>query len=176
LVNNIIYNNRSFFNDASLNGGAGGLAPNPTLPVWDLGIINTATSVFLSPQNCLLTQLNPAGPANYTGNGNIQGNPLFFSAYSNSLTSATVLDEAGNAISVRLAPTTLTGNYHIQSGSPAIGAGQAVAGPELALDYDGQNRPNSGSVDIGADEWYAGGTFFTITTAGAGGPLRPQVL
>jgi len=174
LRNNIIWNNRSFFNNASLNGGAGGLAPNPTLPVWDLGVVNAVTPVSLSPQNCLLTQLNPAGPDNYTGNGNLAGNPLFYSAYSNSLTSATVLDEGGNAISVRFAPTTLTGNYHIQSGSPAIGGGQAVTDPELALDYDGQNRPNSGSVDIGADEWYAGGTFFTITaTAGAGGAIAP---
>ena len=35
-LNNIIWHNRSFYNNASLNGGAGGLAPNPAGPYWDL--------------------------------------------------------------------------------------------------------------------------------------------
>ncbi len=173
LQNNIITNNRSFYNVAALNGGAGGLAPSP-IPVWDLGVVEAVTPVFLDPQNSLLTALAYGDGGNYAGNGNLAGNPLFNSSYSNSLTSATVLDEAGNAISVRFTPFTVTGDYHLQGSSPAVGSGAAVVFPELASDYDGQNRPNGGTVDIGADEWYAGGTFFTITAAaGAGGSIAP---
>jgi hypothetical protein len=43
---------------------------------------------------------------------------------------------------------TATGNYHLQSGSPAIGAGLALAG--ILTDYAGVARPQSGVTDIGA--------------------------
>jgi hypothetical protein len=48
-------------------------------------------------------------------------------------------------------------DYHITAGSPVIDAGMDLTGdyPDLAVDYDGQARPNGAGVDIGADEYYA---------------------
>lgn len=43
-----------------------------------------------------------------------------------------------------------TGNYHLQSGSPAIDSGSAVGAP--GTDFDGQTRPCGAGYDIGADE------------------------
>jgi hypothetical protein len=172
LRNNIIWQNRSFYNNHLLNGGAGGLSPASQHPTagapdyWDLGVTGVAGQ--LDPRNSILT--NTTG---YHGS-NIAANPLFLSEYFNAIQSATVADEGGNAISIRFTPVSLTGDYHIRGTSPAIGAGQVVTNPELAFDCDGQNRPNGGTVDIGADEWYAGGAFFTITAAaGAGGTIAP---
>jgi hypothetical protein len=109
----------------------------------------------LNPQNCLLTQLSYGDGGNYTGSGNIAGNPLFVSPYNNVLTSATVLDEAGNNISVRFTPLIPnSGNYHVGGASLASEAGAAInfgTFPALAMDFDGQPRSAS-TPDIGADE------------------------
>jgi hypothetical protein len=43
---------------------------------------------------------------------------------------------------------TAAGNYEVQSGSPAVGAGLALAG--ILTDYDGTPRPQSGATVIGA--------------------------
>jgi hypothetical protein len=161
LLNNIVYQNRSFFNDASLNGGRGGLAPNPVNSVWDLAVLNTTTPEVLSPQNCLLTMLAYPDGTDYTGNGNLSGDPMFRNDYSNSLAIATVIDEGGNNISVRFTPLVGTtgfnfypGDYHITGGSPAEDAGgpvDTITHPVLAQDYDSEAR-NITTPDIGADE------------------------
>ncbi|RZU38924.1 choice-of-anchor Q domain-containing protein [Edaphobacter modestus] len=43
---------------------------------------------------------------------------------------------------------TAAGDYQLQSNSPAIGAGLALAG--ITTDYDGISRPQTGTTDIGA--------------------------
>jgi hypothetical protein len=43
---------------------------------------------------------------------------------------------------------TASGDYHLQSNSPARGAGLALAG--ITTDFDGVTRPQSGTTDIGA--------------------------
>jgi Protein of unknown function (DUF1565) len=57
---------------------------------------------------------------------------------------------------------TAAGDYHLQSTSPAIGHGLALAG--IATDYFGAARPQSGTTDIGAG-------LFT-TTSGPGAPTN----
>lgn len=169
LVNNIIWQNRSFFNNASLNNGAGGLAENPAGPYWDLHVMGSTSAAAprLNPDYCILSSLtNPATTFDYTVGGtdttNSQGDPEFVTAYFNLLESATVLDEGGNAINIRFTPLVASaGNYHI---GPAQAVDTGSNAPladflELIVDIDGDTRPAVGSnpriadtADIGADE------------------------
>lgn len=153
LINNILWQNRSFYNDHTLNAGAGGLAPNPAMPAWDLDVKGVAG--LLNPQNCILSDVTGYAPSN------ISANPGFLGGYLNQLFSATVLDEAGNAITVRFTPIKPGGDYHISNGSPAVNLGTGpLSFAELAQDFDGQARPNpGGGIDSGADELYSVGNY-----------------
>jgi hypothetical protein len=159
LVNNIIWHNRSYYNDASLNGGAGGLAANPAGLYQDLGVVNTVAAQSMNPLDCILTST-----AGYD-TSNQATDPLFVTEYTNTLTSANVLDEGGNSINVTYPELTASlGNYHIDTGSPAINAGRGnntSTYPQLAADFDSEPRPMGGAVDIGADE-YPG--YLTVAT------------
>ncbi len=155
LYNNIIWNNRSYYWDAAQNGGKGDLVANPTIPVWDLAVINTSTQQYLNPRYCVLTNLIDATGANYNDGTNTVGDPSFVSAYENTLKVAAVLDEGGNFITTRFLPIGLQGDYHITLGSPAINAGTNVfwsVFDELKIDFDGETRPGGEVVDAGADE------------------------
>jgi hypothetical protein len=55
-------------------------------------------------------------------------------------------------------PAVTTGNFHLQSGSPAIDAGTTIS--TLATDLDGVSRPQGAAYDIGAYEFVTG----TVTT------------
>ncbi|MBI5632253.1 MAG: hypothetical protein HZA15_02095 [Nitrospirae bacterium] len=175
LVNNIIWQNRSFFNDASLNGGAGGLAPNPAGPYWDLAVINAVgTPPALNPDDCILSSLTGPDGINYNDGTNIAANPAFVLNYVNTLQTATVIDEGGNNINVLFAPLNpAAGNYHITAGSPAVDQGNITGAP--VTDYDGDARM---VVDIGADELFGG--LFTgsvlINSGAAATNVRPVVL
>jgi len=158
LQNNIVWHNRSWYNDASLNGGQGGLAPRPGSPYWDLAVLGSTALAdpHLTPTNCLLTdQIDPATGFDYGAATNVYADPMLAGAYENTLQSAAVLDEGGNFISVLIEPLTIQGsNYHITGGSPAILAGDgAVVNDftELAFDYDTDPRFPTGT-DIGADQ------------------------
>jgi hypothetical protein len=150
LVNNIIWQNRSFYYSMAANGGLGGLLPDPLTPVYDdLGVLGAVGD--FTPVNCILTGVN--------------ADPSFVQSYFNGADSvvitgdrqfatAAALDEGGNFIDVRYGPIQPFGNYHINSPSPAIEAGadvNALGIPELAADFDGQAR-DLNSPDIGADE------------------------
>lgn len=47
----------------------------------------------------------------------------------------------------------LSGNFHIQAGSPAVKAGTITAPNEPNTDWDGDARIINGAIDIGADEY-----------------------
>jgi hypothetical protein len=171
LLNNILWHNRSFFNDHNLNGGAGGLSPASQHPTanapdyWDLAVTGVAGQ--MSPLNCILTD-----PTGYDGS-NIPEDPTFLSEYLNLLQTATVLDEGGNAITVRFTPVRPGGNYHIPATSLAMDAGQGVPPfGELGFDYDGEPRPSGAGVDIGADEFNA--PSITVTSPGGAGLLAGE--
>lgn len=170
LVNNIIRHNRSFYFlvDNTTTPATYLLKPNVAAgepPVYkDLAVLGTDTPSQLRPMYSLLTDTT-----GYDAN-NISGNPMFMSVYFNGARSSIVMpenttaiqpapafDEGGNFIDVQFGPLTLTGDYHINSASAAMNAGDSTAVgifPDLAKDYDGQQRPNpvGARPDIGADE------------------------
>lgn len=154
---NIIWQNNSFYWDASLNSGKGGVTINAAVPDWDLGVIGLPGAAYLNPDNCLLTNLTYSDGANYNDGSNLAGNPNFAAPYDNTLVTAAVLDEGGNFITVRFIEIDRQGDYHITSASPAInlGAGEYVEQISYLLcDFDSQRRPyGNANVDAGADEY-----------------------
>jgi hypothetical protein len=168
LVNNIIWQNRSFnwVIDQTTLPDTFGLLPDVGAgdpPVYhDLAVLGVAA--LLNPRSCILTDT--------TGyhSSNIQGNPMFVGAYFNgdrgqtivmpeittSIATAPAFDEGGNFIDVRFGPLTPSGDYHIGAGSPAQNNGDPsvlfLFFPQLLLDIDEQFRLFGTGPDIGADE------------------------
>ena len=140
LRNNVIWHNRSFSWDATIQG----IVAN-TPAYWDLQVVGAAGS--MDPQYCVLTDTTGYAPTN------IAADPDFLTEYNNNLLTAFVLDEGGNAITVRYLELNLSlGDYHIVGASPAVDAGGSFPGvPELDSDIDGDSRPTV-DPDIGADE------------------------
>lgn len=178
LLNNILTGNRSLFNNAGLNNGAGGLSPgsehaavmaDATLDypdVWDLQVDGSNANVSGNMLSSLTRTLGvgaTTGPTwDYSGGTNIAPATAtlpyqFVKPYQNSLSIAIVLDEGGNAITVRFTPLDATaGDYHLLPSSDAVEAGQPVGAYLTASkDVDGNTRPQGAAVDIGADEFVA---------------------
>lgn len=169
LVDNIVWQNRSFYNDSTINGTAGGLVPASqhqaaeaayalTHPGYlpdpaayadysDLKVAGAlAAGDVLHPSFSILTDPTGFAPSN------LGQDPGVVRSYFNQLQSSTVLDEGGNAITVRFTPLSAeAGDYHLQTAcSPAVDAGSNIG---VASDIDGDTRPLGGGVDIGADEY-----------------------
>jgi hypothetical protein len=83
-------------------------------------------AVFSGPQGGKSEDLYITDTDNYTPANNIQQDPLFV--------------DVG------------AGDFHLQSGSPCIDAGDNNAPSLPAEDFEGENRISNGTVDIGADE------------------------
>jgi hypothetical protein len=176
LVNNIVWQNRSFYNDSTINGTAGGLVPASrhqnaeaayalTHPGYvpdtrsyadysDLAVSGAlAPGDVLHPFFSILTDNTGYDPSN------IDFDPGVVKSYENDLQSSTVLDEGGNAITVRFTPLTAdAGDYHLLTAcSPAVDAGVDPALPPyntaVNFDFEGDVRPIGAGFDIGADEY-----------------------
>lgn len=170
LVNNIIWQNRSFRwfvqpDPGNPGGSIFGLLPDvgagePAV-YDDLAVLGVAGS--LNPVHSILTDVTGYDTSN------ISVDPAFIAGYFNgdrwqtivmpetttSLAAAPAFDEGGNYIDVSFGPLTPSGDYHLLPGSPGIDSGDnavLVDFTELAVDYDAQTRPAGAGTDIGADE------------------------
>jgi hypothetical protein len=164
LQDDIIWQNRSFYWDATINSGLGGLVQIPAL-YWDLAVYGVIPAATMSPTYSMLTLTDTSivtSPAtNLFAIDPLLVNP-YFNIYKASARGATL----GNFVVATFTPNGLKGDYHIQSTptpSPAIDAGGSLLTTGslnlglLRKDFDGNPRPlpPAGSVDIGADEVFA---------------------
>jgi large repetitive protein len=152
LENNIIYRNRSFRWNSTLNDGLGGIEPNPARTYWDLQVTAISNPNFMSPTYSILTDVTGTAPTNRAVD------PKFVSGYFNSLQWAVAAQEGGNFVNVTYTPLTPWGDYHIRPVSPAVTGGSITylaQFAELNFDYDRQARPNGSAIGVGADENYA---------------------
>ncbi len=152
LYDSIVWHNHSYYYSRVTQS----LFPAPGSPYSDL---KTPTGQpLLDPRNCILTSV--------TGyhSSNLATNPLFIVSYTNALTAAAVIDEAGNNINVRFEPTGAQGNYHLPSNSPAINVAESTFLTQftaLNTDFDNEYRPYGSAPDIGADEYSVATLFAT---------------
>ena len=166
LVNNALWQNRSFYYDGTINGGLGGLVANAISPYWDLNVLGSPqvfapTDPHFDPQFSILTDVTGYAVTN------VSADPLFVAPYLNTIVAAASPGEGGNFIAVYQDQLTLTGDYHIMTGSPAIDTGSAAYLAQVGKDYDGEVRPNGPGVDISADEWYSAAAVCTYTISPA---------
>jgi len=174
LVNNIVWQNRSFYWDATACGGLGGIRPDvlglcgaaEPPAYWDFWVYGTPATQYMSPSYSLITGNFPQTTG---GTGNILGlDPMFVKPYFNIFQASSKGATLGNFVQITFTPNgvinsgaALYGDYHILTGSPAIGVGgsgmQAVY-QGLASDYDNQARPDP--PDIGADQYNANYVWF----------------
>ena len=175
LYNNIIWHNRAFSWDPTLNNFNGSLIPSPDNAVyWNLSVFGAAPGMVLNPRYSVLdnnTALDNTVSLG-TDNTNVLLDPKFVSPYFNVFEATSVGASMGNFVQVNYSPLALTGNYRLQGTSPAIdrafanfGTIPALSGWPNALllnfDFDGLSRPfdvttvpnNPSAADIGAAEY-----------------------
>ncbi len=174
LLNNIIYQNSSYFHQG-LNVAGDALQ---FAGYWDLGITGQAVpgTDALQADYSVLSSLTGQNGEDYAAVGtNIAVDPGFVQGYFNTLQSAATLDEGGNNISVRFAELDpAMGDYHLSSTSPATELGGVLpAFAELAEDYDGDVRPSGLAADIGADEVPGATPGLTLLTPFPGQVVTP---
>jgi hypothetical protein len=167
LLNNVIWRNRSFYFDSTLNGNQGAVVLG-TPPHWDIQVVGGGD---MNPRNCILSDGLGYDPSN------IVMDPMFEREYQNGILTASVFDEAGNSVSVRFRELSASlGDYHVGCASPAVDAGLGLTDPalasfgELLTDFDGEARPRliSNVPDIGADEAF--GSPYDVDSDGFVGP------
>ena len=157
LFNNIFWDNRAGTRAGTTVTGLGLTGDASPIDRWDLGVAD-GTGV-LAPTSSVVQQSAGAHPYT-TSPTNSTADPLVVSAYDVSVSFATWRQNPSfvDATLVTLdAPPSILGDYHLQSGSPAIGLGASSSGgiTAPATDIDDQARPAGGTFDSGADEFGA---------------------
>jgi len=151
LFNNVFWDNRA---GSWTGGGIAGIGQEgDATPIyhWDLGVAD-GTGLLDATDSFLQVDTGTTGDTSNT----IGVDPMVTEMYSLTIQA---LPWRGNPnfvdpLIVALdQPVELMGDYHLQSGSPAIDAGTSVGAP--SVDFDDDGRPLGGGVDAGADEWLA---------------------
>ncbi len=147
LMNDIIWQNRTFYWDAAYCRQLGGLRPDvrglcgttEAAVYWDLAVYGTTGGERMTPEHSLLTN-NAQNHNDYTGNGNGFGNPLFVRTFFDLYQASSKGAAFGNFVSVTFTPNGLQsaqdllyGDYHITSISPAVGRGNAMVSSQSSF-------------------------------------------
>ncbi|PYU92591.1 MAG: hypothetical protein DMG25_11805, partial [Acidobacteria bacterium] len=142
LVNNTIFNNLTGGIVVGAGSGSG---------VTDDNTVVSNNIVYNNPgTDGGIVEEGSTGTHNtYTDNLVFGNTPVNISLQNGLTATGTV---SANPLFVNFSGTT-TGDYHLQSSSPAIDVGTSTSAP--TTDYDGNTRPQGGAWDIGAYE-YAG--------------------
>jgi hypothetical protein len=184
LLDNIIWHNRSFYWDSTINNNLGGLVQIPVRNgYWDMTVYGMPTSTLLNPTFSILTDGVGATPAatNLLGTTPVidprfttQCDQPFVDSLCQgfNIYKATMKGSAlGNYVATTFTPNGLRGDYHTGAGSSATDKGSlfAAASPVftgdqqlLATDFDGKPRPLGAAADIGANEQLALTTNFPV--------------
>jgi hypothetical protein len=160
LFNNIFWDNRAGARGLGTVTGIGGALDPTPINYWDLGVADSTG--LLSPTNSILqttigTNSSPT---------NLSSDPMVVTPYDLTVTFnawRTNPPFIGAILVTVDLPTSLTSNYHLTAGSPAVNAGAASKAvpsyqqplpiqPAPLFDYDNQGRPAGAGFDIGADE------------------------
>ena len=174
LYNNIIWHNRAFSWDPTLNNFNGSLIPSPDNAVyWNLSVFGATPGMVLNPRYSVLDNNTAVDNTVSLGtdNTNVLIDPKFVSPYFNVFEATSVGASMGNFVQVNYAPLALTGNYRLLGTSPAIDRASdpgTIPTPPgwpnallLNVDFDGLTRPfdvttvpnNPSAADIGAAEY-----------------------
>ena len=163
LFNNIFWDNRAGTRGGGMVTGLG--APGDATPInyWDLGVADGPG--LLAPTNSII-QLNNGGHPYFGSPTNSGSDPAVVTPYDVAVTFAAWRNNPAFIDAIMVVndlPPNLLGNYHLQSGSPAINLGAAskvvpayqqppasISAP--LFDFDNQTRPFGGGYDSGADE------------------------
>jgi hypothetical protein len=173
LLNNVFNDNRAGNFSGGWVYGIGGKLPDGTdnnVTNWDMGVPDDSSAV-LTPKNSVLQASDPSVPDQVAGDPSnvITGDAMLKDPYD---VTVSVLAFRTNpafrqaAIVAQLLPPNLMGDYHLATGSPAVGAGAAstqvdwgspghnwhytVSAPKL--DIDGDVRPTLLRYDAGSDQ------------------------
>lgn len=142
-INCLVYNNTIYKNDKANGPSCGGCQPQNSA-----GIDNGSTTTII--KNNILDD-NPVNGINSSGGATILNNHCD--------SAATGCNTTGNPLFVN----TSTFDFHLQSGSPAIGGAECLASP-YNIDFDLVNRPQGATCDSGAFEFAsAGAPTFDLT-------------
>ena len=167
LTSNVVWQNRSFFWNASANNSLGGLvlassasASGPPLPggYWDFAVYGVPGATF-SPTYSSLTNGIGATPnsTNQVNSNPFPGTPNCTAApppagciYFNIYQASSKGTGLGNFVTALFTPNGVQGNYHVPNTSPVVTAGGPLISTLQALDIDQQSRV--APVDMGADQ------------------------
>lgn len=168
MQNDLIYNNRAWY----WNGSAIVQRSEAKLKTWDVGVYGATNGGLLKTTSSLLTRADglnqdPAGTGNLYASS--AGVPAFLSEYQNTLSGSQGGAALGFFVNYTYSPQYLTGDYHLVTGSPAIGAG-TVGAAVPAIDYDFDVRPFPPS--IGADDVYKPATPIGVTPGAMKGDVN----
>lgn len=166
LQDDIVWHNRSYYWDASLNNNLGGLVSIADIltntkktPYWDMAVYGMPTITLMSPTYSLLTDGIGAVPDASNLLGLTAGvDPQFVAPYLNVYEATSKGAALGNFVTATFTPNGLRGDYHVALTSSAIdnGGSSVFSGSAhptlLATDFDGRPRPLGVAVDIGASE------------------------